>query len=370
MLHHSIVSAPNDSFGTAVFPEPHAAAMITFSISRTDDDSRPVGEFSPSGEDASLRDEARALAERLSAGATVEDRAAVVARLSAMNAAHPGNPYVAGALGDAICDDEPLAAFRVFHTAAQAMLSLIPAEFAGVAPYRLPDNRAVLACLFARGLGARAPANPREASAALTVLMRLDPNDTFDVRHLLGRVLMRDGRHEEALRFMKRWDVGDYVAFDAGLAAFAVASTDHDAPIDAFADAVTFLRRGIAANARIGRMLLGDVEAQAYDEHLASNRAAASTARAYVAQSGGLWRETPGAITFLRWLFNTPEVLRERGQVTEFGAMRFYNELGAPPADQAYADDITPWSSQVLLKRRAKLNRLPWRVCEDLPSAL
>ena len=81
--------------------------------------------------------------------------------------------------------------------------------------------------------------------------------------------------------------------------------------------AATKLRHGFVANGYIAEMLSGNPEPTALAIWHGSNLAEPETARDYLDHCGELWRQTPGAVAFMRWLHTHPKVLAERAAILE-----------------------------------------------------
>jgi tetratricopeptide (TPR) repeat protein len=151
-------------------------------------------------------------------------------------------------------------------------------------PY-MRARQALAECLWTLGMG-------DEAVAHLHEMLRLDPADHQGIRYLLAAHLLQLGRDAEFDRLMKNYDEpGAFVAFSRALREFRRSG---DSPA-----ARRLLAKARTANAHIvPRLLHGPSSTEELPESFSPGNA--DEALLYVADFGGGWKETPGAITWLR----------------------------------------------------------------------
>lgn len=77
------------------------------------------------------------------------------------------------------------------------------------------------------------------------------------------------------------------------------------------------LRMGSIENGYIAEILSGASDPRPLPIWHGSNFAEPDLAVEYIEHNGALWRKTPAALDFVRWLYSHPAVLRERADAIE-----------------------------------------------------
>lgn len=138
-------------------------------------------------------------------------------------------------------------------------------------------------------------------------MLAYNPDDNQGMRYLLGSEYLRLGRRDKA-RPLFEAEAASYPPYHYELALLHIETGDWTA-------AATSLRRGFCANGYIAEILGGNPDPAPLAIWHGSNCAEPGLAKDYVASYGDLWRRRPGALAFVRWLFNHPRVLAERAAV-------------------------------------------------------
>jgi hypothetical protein len=131
-----------------------------------------------------------------------------------------------------------------------------------------------------------------QAVAHLDEMLRLNPADNQGIRHLLAAHLLELGRDADFDRLVERYDEpGAFTTFSRALREFRRSG---DSPA-----ARKMLARARATNRHIVSLLLhGPPQGQESPETFSPGHV--DEAQIYVADFGGGWKQTPGAITWLR----------------------------------------------------------------------
>jgi len=214
-------------------------------------------------------------------------------------------------LGNALMEEgKPKLALQAWLRGFDLGERALPAGFAGLIEWGFLENRPFLRAAHGAALGHSRLRQHREALAILERMLAWNPNDNQGVRYLIGSEYLRAGETEKAERILADEAAG-YPPLHYELALLHLRA-------GGFVAAATSLRRGFVANGYIAEMLCGNPDPAPLAIWHGSNFAEPETARDYLELGGDLWRRTPGAIAFLRWLHTHPKVLVERAGILEW----------------------------------------------------
>ena len=213
-------------------------------------------------------------------------------------------------LGNALMEKgKPKLALRACLRGFEAGLKAMPADYAGRIEWISLDNRPFLRAAHGTALSYLRLGQRKEALAIMEKILAWNPNDNQGIRFLIGSEYLRTGESDKADRlFAEEADSYPPYHYERALLRFRA---------DNFEDAATSLRQGFVANLYLAEILSGNPEPASLAIWHGSNLAEPETARDYLEHCGDLWRRTPGAIDFVRWLFTHPKVMRERADVLE-----------------------------------------------------
>lgn len=185
----------------------------------------------------------------------------------------------------------------------------MPAGYSGLIEWGFLENRPFLRVAHGVVLSQLRLGQRNEALPLMERMLAWNPNDNQGVRYLIGSEYLRAGEMTKAARIFTD-EAEHYPPYYYEHALLHLNAGD---PISA----ATMLRHGFVANGYIAEMLSGNPEPAPLAIWHSSNLAEPKTARSYLVRCGGLWRRTPGAIGFMRWLHMHPKVLIERAAVLE-----------------------------------------------------
>lgn len=138
-------------------------------------------------------------------------------------------------------------------------------------------------------------------------MLRWNPSDNQGIRYLIGSEYLRAGAAKRAQKVFKT-EADIYPPYRYEAALLEIMS-------DRMVQAATILRRAFIDNPYIAEILCGTPSPLPLAIWHGSNLAGPDTAEAYAEHCGQLWRTTPDAIAFLRWLHMHPKVMRERSEI-------------------------------------------------------
>lgn len=183
------------------------------------------------------------------------------------------------------------------------------ADYAGRIEWGFLENRPFLRAAHGVMLCRLRLGQRKEALDLMEKMLIWNPNDNQGIRFLIGSEYLRAGKTAKASRiFEEEADHYPPYTYEAGLLQFRAGN---------LVAAATSLRRGFVANPYIAETLSGNPEPMPLAIWHPSNFSEPEVARDYVDQCGELWRQTEGAIPFLRWLHMHPKVMMERALVFE-----------------------------------------------------
>ncbi|KPF42988.1 hypothetical protein IP87_21390 [beta proteobacterium AAP121] len=183
----------------------------------------------------------------------------------------------------------------------------IPEGFAGQLPWGLLENRPYLRTLHGALLAAVRLGRHKDAVAFAERMLTLNPTDNQGVRYLLGSELLRAGRVEAAQAAMEP-EAANYPPYEYELGLLHLMNRQ-------WVSAATALRRGFLANPYFAEALCGTIDPQPLPIWHSSNLEEPANAHGYVNAYGALWEQRISFLAFLRWLFNSSQVLQERAAV-------------------------------------------------------
>lgn len=213
-------------------------------------------------------------------------------------------------LGNALMEEgRPKLALRACLRGFEAGENAIPAGYTGRIEWISLENRPFLRAGHGAALSYLRLGRRREALEIMEKMLAWNPNDNQGIRFLIGSEYLRIGETDKADRIFAE-EAENYPPYHYERALLRLRTGD---PVNA----ATSLRRGFVANLYVAEILSGNPEPMPLAIWHGSNLAEPETARDYLEHCGDLWRRTPGAIDFVRWLFTHPEVMRERADVLE-----------------------------------------------------
>ena len=135
------------------------------------------------------------------------------------------------------------------------------------------------------------------------------PDDNQGIRYIIGSEYLRTAQEEKARSWFES-EAAEYPPYWYEMALLQFRQGRHAA-------AATSLRRGFVENVYIPEILCGNPDPMPVAIWHGSNFAGPDLAKEYAKQCDKLWRDTPDAIAFLRWLHTHPKVMAERAAVLE-----------------------------------------------------
>lgn len=228
-----------------------------------------------------------------------------VAKLKELLTAEPDFIDGYAHLGYALLDQEKFKpALQASQRGMQIGESAIPAGFDGLIEWGYLENRPFLRAVHGVVLSHLRLGQRLKALPLMEQMLSWNPDDNQGIRYLIGSEYLRAGKVGEAqIRLLANADDYPPCQYDLALLQFRQGK---------YAAAATSLRRGFIANSYVAEMLSGNPAPAPIAIWHGSNHAEPELARDYVSQYGGLWRETPDAIAFVRWLHTHPKVMVER----------------------------------------------------------
>jgi tetratricopeptide (TPR) repeat protein len=186
----------------------------------------------------------------------------------------------------------------------------IPSDFDGKVEWGFLENRpflraahSVVLCYLR--LGQRLNAIP-----LMEKMLAWNPNDNQGIRFIIGSVYLRSGMPDKAVAIFHA-EGPHYPPYRYELGLLLFRTGRHQA-------AATSLRHGFVENGYIAEILCGTPDPLPLPIWHGSNFAEAELAQDYVLRYGDLWRRSPEAVTFLRWLHMHPKIMAERGAILEW----------------------------------------------------
>lgn len=236
----------------------------------------------------------------------------------------------------------------------------IPTGFAGAIEWGHLENRPFLRAMHGVVLGHLRLGQRAKALPLMERMLAWNPDDNQGIRYLIGSEYLRAGKAAKA-RSALAANADQYppCRYDLALLEFRQGK---------FAAAATSLRHAFAANGYIAEILCGNPDPSPIAIWHGSNHAEPELARDYVAQYGDLWRETPDAIAFVRWLHTHPKVTAERAALHEgrealLWTSDFEERRGILDRDEVLLRQIDRQTSELIVQPRIDRDEaqvLPW----------
>ena len=185
----------------------------------------------------------------------------------------------------------------------------IPPGYGGVIEWGWLENRPFLRAAQGAVLCYLRLRQWRKALPLMERMLAWNPGDNQGIRHLIGSAYLRAGRLDEARAALETQD-DNFPPSRYEKALLLLSEGNYEA-------AAINLRHGFVANGYIAEILCGMPDPLPLAIWHGSSYAQPALAQEYVQQYGDLWRRTPGAIAFLRWLHTHPKVMAERAAIFE-----------------------------------------------------
>ncbi len=215
--------------------------------------------------------------------------------------AHIGNVLLEGGKPKR-AHDAYLAGFSICEAA-------IPPGYADLIEWNCLDNRPFFRAAHGLVLCHLHLGAWNEAVDQMNAMLVWNPRDNQGIRCLLGSALLRAGRLDEARALLVEFRHEEpSLQYELGL--LRLVEGEHVA-------AATCLRHGFVENRYIAEMICGTPDPLPVPMWHGSNFAEPDCAKSYVKLFGDLWKETPDAVAFVRWLHTHPKVMEERAAIFE-----------------------------------------------------
>ena len=208
-----------------------------------------------------------------------------------------------------MAEGKPKLALQACLRGLEAGERAIPGGYSGPIEWGFLENRPFLRAAHGVVLSQLRLGQRSEALQLMERVLTWNPNDNQGIRYLIGSEYLRAGETKKAESVFAN-EAAHYPPYYYEHALLHLRADD---PVFA----ATKLRHGFVANGYIAEMLSGNPEPAALAIWHGSNLAEPETARGYVDHCGELWRRTPGAVAFMRWLHMHPKVLAERAAILE-----------------------------------------------------
>lgn len=264
-------------------------------------------------------------------------------------------------LGYALLEEgKPKLAFQACLRGFEVGERAIPERFTGQIEWGFLENRPFLRAAHGVVLGHLRLGQRREAIALMERMLAWNPDDNQGIRYLIGSEYLRVGETGKADRVVAD-EAPHYPPYHYEHALLRFRARE-------FVDAATSLRLGFVANCYVAEILTGNPDPAPLAIWHGSNLSEPETAQEYVGRYGDLWKRTPGAIAFVRWLYTHPKVLMERASVLEcqerllweFSVARRGEILDREESARRRIDDAL--SKEIVRSRTDRQGReiLPW----------
>ena len=189
-------------------------------------------------------------------------------------------------------------------------MKILPPHFEAFIEWDHVENRPFLRAAY--GI-ARCQFKLGRTEDGLSMLGRIvswNPDDDQGVRFMIGSEYLRAGEEEKARSFFET-EASQYPPYLYELALLHFRREDYVA-------AATALRAGFVENGYVAEILCGYPDPLPVGIWHGNGFSMPQTAKDYVSDYGRLWRETPHAIAFLRWLHTHPCVMAERASILRY----------------------------------------------------
>jgi tetratricopeptide (TPR) repeat protein len=186
-------------------------------------------------------------------------------------------------------------------------LAAIPRTYRGRIEWSWLENRPFLRAAHGVALCYQKLGRRDQAIEILELMLRWNPSDNQGIRYLIGSEYLRTGNEKKAQKIFKQ-EADSYPPYRYEAALVELMS-------GRMVEAATILRRAFIENPYIAEILTGTPTPLPMAIWHGSNLSEPETAEAYAEHYDALWRSTPEAVAFLRWLHTHPKVMRERGDI-------------------------------------------------------
>ena len=213
--------------------------------------------------------------------------------------AHLGNAlYDRGGFGPAL--DSYMRGFSI-------CMEVLPPGFEAFIEWGHLENRPFLRTAHGIALCQLKLGRTEDGLSMLGRMLAWNPDDDQGVRFLIGSECLRAGQDEKARSFFET-EASQYPPYRYELALLLFRRQD-------YAAAATALRAGFVENGYIAEILCGNPNPVPAGIWHGNGFAMPQAAKDYVSSYGRLWRETPDAVAFLRWLHTHPSAMAERAAI-------------------------------------------------------
>lgn len=185
----------------------------------------------------------------------------------------------------------------------------IPRNYRGRIEWPWLENRPFLRAAHGLALCYQKLGRRDKAIEMMEHMLRWNPGDNQGIRYLIGSEYLRADSDKKAQKIFKA-EANSYPPYRYEAALIEIIS-------GRMVQAATILRRAFVENPYIAEILTGTPRPMPMAIWHGSNLSEPETAEAYTEHCEGLWRSTPEAVAFLRWLHTHPKVMRERADVFE-----------------------------------------------------
>jgi tetratricopeptide (TPR) repeat protein len=186
-------------------------------------------------------------------------------------------------------------------------LAAIPRTYRGLIEWSWLENRPFLRAAHGVALCYQKLGRRDQAIEILEHMLRWNPSDNQGIRYLIGSECLRSGNEKKAQKIFKQ-EADSYPPYRYEAALVEIMSGK-------MVEAATILRRAFIENPYIAEILTGTRSPLPMAIWHGSNLSEPETAEAYAEHYDALWRSTPEAVAFLRWLHTHPKVMRERADI-------------------------------------------------------
>ena len=186
-------------------------------------------------------------------------------------------------------------------------IDVLPSGFESFIEWGHLENRPFLRAAHGVALCQLKLGRSADGVTTLERMLAWNPDDHQGVRYVLGSEYLRAGQEDRAWSFFET-EASQYPPYRYEMALLLFRREDHVA-------AATALRRGFVESGYIAEILCGNPEPPPMGIWHGDGFSMPRTAKDYVSDYGRLWRETPGAVAFLRWLHTHPRAMVERAEI-------------------------------------------------------
>ncbi len=262
----------------------------------------------PPGSDRVV-DEFDDLLERRESGALSAER--YRRGLQALVARQPGFVDGHAHLGNAIYEEGRFEqALESYRSGFSLCMTVLPASFEAFIEWGHLENRPFLRAAHGIALCQLELGRSGEGLSMLERILAWNPDDHQGIRYFIGSEYLRAGQADNARSFFET-EASQYPPYRYEMAMLLLREEDYVA-------AATALRLGFVDNGYIAEILCGSPEPLPTGIWHGHGFEMPRAAKDHVSDYGRLWRETPGAVAFLRWLHTHPRAMAERAEILRY----------------------------------------------------